>query len=205
MTSEFWQDGISGDWKNTAQGTYTYDANNNRTSELYQHWNDSFWENGGQYIYTYDANNNMTSELDQDWNGSAFVNSSLFTLTYDADNFTLSESYKVFNNDGTAVEYGDSTYYYFHSVLGIDDLRAQEGNITVYPNPANNKITIANNKEIPEEAIVCIFEINGQQVMYEKFQNQKLIELDVSNLSNGIYLLKIETKEGIEVKKLVIQ
>ncbi len=82
---------------------------------------------------------------------------------------------------------------------------AQEGNITVYPNPANNKITISNNKEIPEEAIISISQINGQLVMQDKFQNQKLIELDVSNLSNGIYLLKIETQEGMEVKKLVIQ
>ena len=103
------------------------------------------------------------------------------------------------------VIFGDSTYYYFHTVLGIDDMMAQEGNINVYPNPANNKITIANNKEIPEEAIISICQINGQLIMQDKFQNQKLIELDVSNLSNGIYLLKIETKEVMEVKKLVIQ
>ena len=82
---------------------------------------------------------------------------------------------------------------------------AQEENINVYPNPANNKITITNNKEIREEAIISIYQINGQLIMLDKFQNQKLIELDVSNLSNGIYLLKIQTKEGMEVKKLVIK
>ena len=100
-----------------------------------------------------------------------------------------------FNEEGTAVIIGDSTYYFFHTVVGIDDLVTQEENITVYPNPANNKITISNNKEIPEEAIISISQINGQLVMQDKFQNQKLIQMDVSNLSNGIYLLKIRLKK----------
>jgi hypothetical protein len=32
-----------------------------------------------------------------------------------------------------------------------------------------------------------------------------MIEMDVSTLAKGIYLLKIQTNKGIETKKLVVQ
>lgn len=78
-------------------------------------------------------------------------------------------------------------------------------NINIYPNPANYKIIISHNRDLPEEAVLSIYEINGKLLMLNKFENQKLIEIDVSTISKGIYLVKIQTKEGMEVKKLVIQ
>ncbi len=163
------------------------------------------WENNVQYTYTYDASNNQTSDLRQDWNGSTWVNIWQYAYSYDGNSFNMTDTYKEWNDEGTKVIYGDSSYYYYHTVLGINDLMGKEKNIVIYPNPANNKITISNNKEIPEEAIVSIFEISGQKVLQEKFHNQKLIEIDVSRLTNGIYLVKIQSKEGMVVKKLVIQ
>jgi hypothetical protein len=47
--------------------------------------------------------------------------------------------------------------------------------------------------------------MNGALLQQKKFQSQNLIEMDVSNLSKGFYLIKIQTKKGIETKKLVIQ
>jgi hypothetical protein len=47
--------------------------------------------------------------------------------------------------------------------------------------------------------------MNGALLQQEKFQSQNLIELDVSTLAKGFYLVKIQTKKGIETKKLVVQ
>jgi hypothetical protein len=47
--------------------------------------------------------------------------------------------------------------------------------------------------------------MNGAILKQEKFQSQNLIELDVSAMAKGIYLVKIQTKKGIETKKLVVQ
>ena len=41
--------------------------------------------------------------------------------------------------------------------------------------------------------------------MQDNFHNQNPLEMDVSSLSAGIYLVKIQAVAGIEVKKLVIQ
>ena len=80
-----------------------------------------------------------------------------------------------------------------------------ESTFTIYPNPANNKITIVNNAKIPEETIISIFNIQGVQILQDKFRNKQQMEMDVSALTKGIYLVKIETTVGIESKKLVMQ
>jgi photosystem II stability/assembly factor-like uncharacterized protein len=80
-----------------------------------------------------------------------------------------------------------------------------ESTFTIYPNPATNKISIATNSNQQGETTICIFNMNGALLQQTKFQSQNLIELDVSNLTKGIYLVKIQTNKGIETKKLVVQ
>ncbi len=53
--------------------------------------------------------------------------------------------------------------------------------------------------------MVSIFNIKRQQILNERSQNQNQLEMEVGMLAKGIYVVKIQTKEGIESKKLVIQ
>ncbi len=81
----------------------------------------------------------------------------------------------------------------------------QESTFTVYPNPATNKISIENKSNQQGKTTLCIFNMNGAVLQQDKFQSQNLIEMDVSAISKGIYLLQIQTNKGIETKKLVVQ
>ena len=53
--------------------------------------------------------------------------------------------------------------------------------------------------------MISIFNMDGEQVMQDVNITQNHLELDVSTLVKGIYLVKIRTKLGIETKKIVIQ
>jgi hypothetical protein len=75
--------------------------------------------------------------------------------------------------------------------------------IILYPNPARNKVTIIN-KSIFSEVLIDIFDICGEKRWEDKFLYQKSIELDVSNLPMGFYILNILTEDGSLTKKLVI-
>ena len=86
-----------------------------------------------------------------------------------------------------------------------DEIEYPEQTFSIYPNPANNKVAITGNRYFLGETIITIFDINGKQVMNNELQNQNTIEIDVSTLEKGMYLLKIETMVGIECKKLFIQ
>jgi hypothetical protein len=69
-------------------------------------------------------------------------------------------------------------------------------NIIVYPNPANNIITIAGSGI----ANIKIFNNVGQLVLFQQNTNT----INVSALTNGIYILSIETLSGSIIQKKII-
>jgi photosystem II stability/assembly factor-like uncharacterized protein len=76
---------------------------------------------------------------------------------------------------------------------------------SVYPNPAKDKITISGSFDTNSQILVYIYEMQGKQLIHDKFSNQNKFELDVSNLKPGIYLIKVISKDKIISGKLQIQ
>lgn len=69
---------------------------------------------------------------------------------------------------------------------------------SLYPNPANNTITLVSEKSL--NAHLTVFDGNGKEVLTSKINGMKAV-LDISSLENGIYHLQIENMGG--VKKIV--
>ena len=66
--------------------------------------------------------------------------------------------------------------------------------ITVFPNPADNYITIKSDYNL-EDAIISLFDLNGRRVLnYKNSSNNNIV--DVSGLSNGGYVLRVILSEG---------
>lgn len=72
----------------------------------------------------------------------------------------------------------------------------------IYPNPTDNKLTIRTKLGL---GIVSVFDINGRLLASKKFSNQQLLEyqFDISNLSNGIYLLEVQLVNSKRVIKFI--
>jgi hypothetical protein len=82
--------------------------------------------------------------------------------------------------------------------VGINSL--EEELIDIYPNPINDKLTIKFPN--PMQLHYSIININGQQIYNgEVFSN--LINIDMSNLSKGIYLLRLKNDDSIITRKLI--
>jgi hypothetical protein len=60
--------------------------------------------------------------------------------------------------------------------------------IRLYPNPANDFIRISSEKEIEE---ITLWSIRGELIMKRVFETEKEIELNVSHLSPGLYVLTV--------------
>ncbi len=74
--------------------------------------------------------------------------------------------------------------------------------VKIYPNPANDKITIDTKTEIIES--IKVFDISGKLINdYGKSYNN-LEELDISNYAKGTYFLKVKTERGLTTKKIVV-
>ena len=72
------------------------------------------------------------------------------------------------------------------------------GNIHLYPNPANNILTIEDTSP-GKEKVVSIFNIHGQLLMNQTLNQAKTI-IDISDLAKGIYFLKLNTDKGGDAK-----
>jgi len=68
--------------------------------------------------------------------------------------------------------------------------------VIVYPNPANSSVSIRSSNYISYQ----LYSIDGKLL-----QQSSLNEIPTINLSNGIYILKVKSNQGINTHKLIIQ
>ncbi len=72
--------------------------------------------------------------------------------------------------------------------------------LNIYPNPANEKLVVMGSFE---NAQMQLFTTEGRQV-YQSGKASRQASINVSNLENGIYILKIKSQKGVITKKINI-
>lgn len=82
-------------------------------------------------------------------------------------------------------------------VLGLNDLDL--ASLKYYPNPADSELTVSYKEPIRS---IEIYDILGKQIKRQKFETNE-VRLDVSRLSSGTYMLKVQTDSGSQFVKIV--
>ncbi len=178
-------------WDNDKKGTMSYDINNRIIYELYEQWNGVAWENMRQIFSTHGANNAIvTNGIYQNWSGNTWVNSSKFDQPRDNNGFLQYETFKYWDNSGTNITSGDSTYHYSHVLAGIKELNYKSLNSVIFPNPTNSTLSITST--IDCSSIKIINSIAQTVSVIENKPNT----ISVSDLSNGIYFIQLLDKKG---------
>ncbi len=90
---------------------------------------------------------------------------------------------------------------------GTEDLNLTQ-NISAYPNPVSDNLFV--DLELDNLAKTLNIEMinaSGQRVLSQDFDNvfKQTLQLNVSNLSNGIYLMNIRTQDGLSTRKVIVQ
>ena len=82
----------------------------------------------------------------------------------------------------------------------------QKVEISVYPNPSTDYITIQSSQEI---ASVEIYNVIGQlasrKKIYKRKKRKKKITVNVNRLPQGVYYVRIETESEQSVQRIVVQ
>jgi|ERR1700757_740979 len=92
-----------------------------------------------------------------------------------------------------------SNMVYVTVVNGTTDIptfNTQNSTLHIYPNPANNKITIDAN----DVTDVKLFDVLGKQIIATKTN-----DVDVSNFNDGVYFIQVQTKQNTTTQKIIIQ
>jgi hypothetical protein len=88
------------------------------------------------------------------------------------------------------------------SPVGISELE-QQTLWSVYPNPANDKFTIQLD-ELKAQGKIEIFDLTGKLIYFQNI-NGKNTEINTKEFSAGIYFIKINQKDLITTKKVIIE
>jgi hypothetical protein len=81
---------------------------------------------------------------------------------------------------------------------------ATDGDIILYPNPSQDKITINNHSNDGMMQLI-VYNVLGQAVIKQAAQSRTTHEIKVSSLSGGMYTLRIETEKGTVLRKFEVQ
>ncbi len=110
---------------------------------------------------------------------------------------------QMYIDDGGNVFYsldGESVIYYWESQLvDVKGISLKE-EVELYPNPAVSNLIISTDKDI---SAISIYNQYGSLVD-QRSANDSEIVLDVTEYTNGIYLIKVITSEGIGTKTFAI-
>ena len=204
ITNTLAESWYSNTWNNGANYTYTYDINHNQLSEITQGWNATFgWVNSSNNVKTYDASNNIIFYLNQYWNtsNSSWRRASTSSDNYDINNFKKNITYKFYDTtSGVNISSEDSIVYYYHSVVGLNELALKEKSITVYPNPSNGLLNISSSNIINSIELY-----NNLGVLVSKPEIMYNNQIDLSSLSKGFYFLKVSDGKQYHTEKVIIE
>lgn len=82
----------------------------------------------------------------------------------------------------------------FNNILAVINQQIKN-EIQVFPNPANNEIIVSNT---PINGKITLYNIHGQLMLNEPFYKTSV---NISNLTNGLYLFVLYNEQGIEIKR----
>ena len=163
--------------------------------------------NSGSYdifLVKYNANGNVlwatsakgitgdwSSSLALDASGNAYVTGCSFspTITFGSYTLTIVNDHK---NDMFLAKMKSGN-------TGINEVY-NTVNISGYPNPTSNTITIGT----PSTGIITIHNPSGQQLLQQKI-TESTTTLDVTALPSGLYLVKVVGDKGVSMGKFIKQ
>lgn len=103
--------------------------------------------------------------------------------------------------EGGPLGEGGERYYNYvrlvrnHTATATEEMEMDINSLQVYPNPAQNQLTLTNDEVITQ---VNIYSITGQLMLQETL-NSTDCNLDISTLNNGIYIVRV-TNENNEIE-----
>lgn len=91
----------------------------------------------------------------------------------------------------------------FDGVLSNDAVTVFN-NLSVYPNPVNDKLFLNWDEDYLSE--IRIFDAGGKLLFFEKEATlENTHEIDVSDLTGGVYFVRINNEKGVTTKKVIIK
>ena len=89
------------------------------------------------------------------------------------------------------------------SVLSNSEMSStMENRFSIFPNPAKDKLTVTGSLKINT---LELMNLSGQRVLFHGDINASTFEVNLANLTSGIYFLHLHSNEGLFSQKLIVE
>lgn len=162
----------------------------------------------------------LTTSVNLTWATLSEINNDEFLIEHSTDGKEFIELSSI-NGQGNSSEL--TTYYYNHGtpingqnfyrlsqvdfdgnkeVLMVKMVEFKSPNtILVYPNPTRDVLSVRYNDE--EQVTLDLLSITGQVLPVKMVENKGIIQVDMSDLSRGVYLLKVKYNNSVMTRKVM--
>ncbi|MEO9570431.1 MAG: T9SS type A sorting domain-containing protein [Polaribacter sp.] len=193
-------------WVEDDKDEYTYDASNKLIKEKWFSKNDDgTYLLGGGIEYSYDSNNNIIEEGFVEYTDEGTINYS-DTTTYQYDlNVKMKDIIHPFKDKyGVKIDFETSdfyvnkilletdgsnrtTYYYNGDTASVEEFNAFA--FKIYPNPTSSILNI-------DDSSFSIKSVEVYNLLGKKIITTTLNEVNIENITNGIYMLRVQDING---------
>lgn len=158
------------------------------------------------YYRAYDGNENALFEFDTSGNAikikpSNATNEAFFTSI-------TSELFCFKDELFFAANYTNSGYdmwKYSNTTLSLENINYSLDQISIYPNPAKLSVNISLKDKNDFIEKIELFNLIGQKILEIHVPNKESKTVNISQLKNGVHIIKVKGKNHIYSKKIIIK
>jgi hypothetical protein len=88
--------------------------------------------------------------------------------------------------------------------LSVEEIASRDDRITLYPNPSNGNIKIKTTIDFGDSK-VSVYDLNGRLIYSQEKTISETVDLNLSNLSSGLYTIKILSQDYSYNKKFFVE
>jgi len=161
----------------------------------------------GSTIFTVTSNIEWSMNEDAEWLSVARASDTLVSVSYeenpDAEDRTaiITLSGEGVSSTGVVIEQDG------YVVGGMTDLPGKK-QMNIYPNPSSGKIYLSTATDISSETMIALYDGSGKILYAVNFNNilsREIIEIDLSALNPGTYILQLKNATFMITEKVVKQ
>lgn len=90
-------------------------------------------------------------------------------------------------------------------VTGVNDHFAENTRLSVFPNPVQGDFLTVKASNVGETILsYALYSLTGEKLLQQKTNLTGELKLNVSNIPEGLYFIKIQTTTGQDVRKIII-
>lgn len=117
--------------------------------------------------------------------------------------YQLYSGTNAWRNDrmGSLISWGFDIGYHVDANIGVEDNVAANNSVNVYPNPTSGVLNIELSSA--DNAVISIFDIAGNMII-SKEVNQMNSTIDMSDVANGMYIVKVVQNGSVSSQKLML-